>query len=127
MSQWSIQMCAAEFSIVIASAPPEQSDGLSVQLLPTILRFFMMMFFEPCIWMWPLIVAEPPQAPTMVLFDPTVTLPEMVPLTTMTRAVDPPAALLRELSDVTVVDDAVPPPVVPPPCVAHPIMPAVSG
>jgi hypothetical protein len=39
----------------------------------------------------------------------------MVPLTRMTRAVVPLAALLRALSEVTVVDDAEPPPVVPPP------------
>jgi hypothetical protein len=44
-----------------------------------------------------------------------VTLPEIVPLTMMTRAVVPLAAVFSALNDVTVVLDAVPPPVVPPP------------
>lgn len=101
--------------MVMASSPEEQSEGLSVQLLPTTLMLRRITFLEPSIWMWPLMVALPPQTPMIVLFEPTVTLPEMVPLTMITRAVVPLAALLKALTDVTVVLDAVPPPVVPPP------------
>ena len=72
-------------------------------------------------------VAVPPQAPRIVLFEPIVMSPEMVPLTTMTRAVVPPAAELSALALVTVVDEAVPPPVVDPPCIAQPKAALSSG
>ena len=67
--------------MVIASAPFEQSEVLSLQLLPITFRLRRITFLEPSIWMCPLIVAEPPQAPRIVLFEPIVTSPEIVPLT----------------------------------------------
>src|SRR5579872_4679028 len=94
----------------MASAPAEQSDGLSVQLYPTTVRSRTMTFTEPVIWMWPWIVA--PQPPTSVLLEPTVTLPEIVPEIWMTRDFVPPALLLRSVSVETFTAGPLPPPVV---------------
>src|SRR6185437_11076137 len=103
-------MWCASLSTLMASAPAEQSEGLSVQLLPTTVRSRTMTLTDPVIWMCPCTSA--PQAPRRVLFEPTVTLPVMVPWISMTRAVESLAAVFRSASDDTTVVAALPPPVV---------------
>src|SRR5262249_7002474 len=93
--------------------------GLSVQLNPTTVRLRKMTLDEPLMSTLPSICA--PQSPRMVLFEPTLTIPEIVPDTWITAAVDPPAAALSAFSEVTTIGVAEPPPLVPPDDEAHPM------
>src|SRR5689334_12552071 len=70
----------------------------------------MMTLTEPLIWMWP--VTLEPDAPMIVLLEPTVRFPLRLPETMMTAAVVPAAAVLNAETEVTVVLAALPPPVV---------------
>ncbi|GLY47073.1 hypothetical protein Lesp01_07290 [Lentzea sp. NBRC 102530] len=76
--------------------------------------------FRPC----PVIAEEEP-TPSIVLFDATFVMlgNEMVPDTRITAALDDFAAATNADAVVTVIGEALPPPVVPPPCVAQPTSP----
>src|SRR5438477_9038993 len=85
-----------------------------------------MTFDEPLISRCPWISA--PHTPTMVLFDPTRTLPaDRAPLTTTTAASVPPTAVANAASVVTIVDAALPPPMVPPDIAAQPTTASAGG
>src|SRR5579871_2598916 len=94
----------------MASLPPEQSLGLSVQFIPTTVRFRRMTFTDLFSEMYPWIFA--PHRPMSVLFEPMVTLPSMVPLIRVIFASVPLSAVFRSLSDETVVVEPPSPPVV---------------
>src|SRR6188508_2166138 len=102
----------------MASAPPLQSEGLSVQLFPTTFRLRKITLDEAPKPTWPLIWA--PQTPMIVLFEPTLKLPLMLPFRWITLAPVPLMFDEKSAALVTTTGVRLPPPVVPLPFVAQP-------
>src|SRR5262245_41921253 len=108
-----------DFSTVIASWPSWHSPPFEVstsggrQLKPTMLMFLMMTLAELLTATCPDSVGLVPEQPTMVLFEPMVAVPwPRLPLTKITAALVPFAAVLNCESVVTTCAVADPPPVV---------------
>src|SRR3712207_4495537 len=107
---WSIQT-RVEYCTLMASS--DQSRKLMFRTI-TVAALAM---FSP-----PPVIAAPEPTPIRVLFEATFCMPEIeiVPDTRMTAGLDDCMAEISADELVTVTGDALPPPVVPPPCVAHP-------